>query len=641
MGMVRSWKPSGFGEVIRDSNHELYYRGEKVNKAVYRGNVVWNTTNSCSFIAVGRSYAGSMLLATSSPSGSASPTIVGTNLKLKVNNSPVVTIIGTSLFRGTSFTSNTSDIDMTRYIMRGYNRITVWGDSFSSFKLTGLLVPRIITPIPKGASSITSMSRAFMGCGLSLIPKNLLKNLPDVTEFDYVFSGCNFSELPNDLFYSQSKVKTFEGAFQGNYRLKNIPATLFQANHDATNFDHTFFDCRSLEHIPTGLFQGMTKAVSFWRTFMGCGSIKSVPNIFQGCTVATNFQQTFQNCSSIVDIGNNLFSDCGLDANFDSTFSSCTALEEIPNGLFDSAEEARSYRDTFLDCSSLKAIPENLFVKQKRAVIFLRTFSGCTSLKTLPSRMFPTDAPQRGGGHYKFSSTFAYCTGLESIPNSFFEGVYAMGGSDPSGTYEASGYEFYKTFIGCSSLKAVPSRLFANLRSYPTDKYGFPYNTRSTLRIRLYNVFENCTSLHSISSDIFADNIDALSAFTVFSLNALFKGCSELTDIPDGLFSPLQHCHFDHTFENCSSLQSLPAKEAFINPVFWAFYIQGQSGYDGTSISECLSFTECFAGCSEIVSIVPDFWNITSTGGYKPIGDQCFSGCTNAANYAEIPDDWK
>ena len=49
------------------------------------------------------------------------------------------------------------------------------------------------------------------------------------------------------------------------------------------------------------------------------------------------------------------------------------------------------------------------------------------------------------------------------------------------------------------------------------------------------------------------------------------------------------------------------------------------------------NFSYAFANCTGIVGDVPELWNefpdATGTG--------CFRGCTNASNYADIPDNWK
>ena len=61
-----------------------------------------------------------------------------------------------------------------------------------------------------------------------------------------------------------------------------------------------------------------------------------------------------------------------------------------------------------------------------------------------------------------------------------------------------------------------------------------------------------------------------------------------------------------------------------------------RSGWNEENIN-AVTFIETFYGCSGITSEVPELWisHPDATGTY------CYMRCTNAANYADIPADWR
>ena len=101
-----------------------------------------------------------------------------------------------------------------------------------------------------------------------------------------------------------------------------------------------------------------------------------------------------------------------------------------------------------------------------------------------------------------------------------------------------------------------------------------------------------------------------------------FRYCTSLSSIPAGLFDNCQNVtSFGGTFQGCTSLSSIPAG-LFDN------------------CSNVTKFSSTFSGCTAITSAVPELWN---TEKWPNVTDHasCFRDCTNAANYADIPEGWK
>lgn len=99
-----------------------------------------------------------------------------------------------------------------------------------------------------------------------------------------------------------------------------------------------------------------------------------------------------------------------------------------------------------------------------------------------------------------------------------------------------------------------------------------------------------------------------------------FKNYKKLQKIVTGIFDQ-NITDFESCFYKCSSLTSIP-DGLFDN---------------NTAVT---NFRSCFGDCSSITSAVPELWNTTK---WPNVTEKslCFSGCTKAANYPEIPDDWK
>ena len=138
-----------------------------------------------------------------------------------------------------------------------------------------------------------------------------------------------------------------------------------------------------------------------------------------------------------------------------------------------------------------------------------------------------------------------------------------------------------------------------------------------TIRGELTNIRFNANrSLEEILS-VFPASMSGVTSFS-----ETFRGCASLTSIPAGLFDNCTAVKsFNGAFSGCTSLAAIPA-----------------GLFDNCTAVK--SFYNTFNGCTSITSAVPELWDTAKWPNATNHAD-CFFNCANAANYANIPADWK
>lgn len=203
-------------------------------------------------------------------------------------------------------------------------------------------------------------------------------------------------------------------------------------------------------------------------------------------------------------------------------------------------------------------------------------------------------------------------------------------------------------------------------------------------------MFEGCQNIIDIRN--FCWDLSATGEVTI---NRLFKGCTSLSTISSGYgsdtdgpfwFGREKITHTDEAFMNCTSLtRNYPTlgpipkhysdvREFCNTGITTAVIYASDRGIDHN-----VDWTECFKDCKDLttITIEGDFFiqgtlnmtrmfenctSLTETPTYKGkklwewsgvkessgyvmakqiIGTECFKGCTQLADYDEIPDDWK
>ena len=271
----------------------------------------------------------------------------------------------------------------------------------------------------------------------------------------------------------------------------------------------------------------------------------------------------------------------GQAVTVDYTFCYQSNLVEIPGGLFDSSREVKRFDSNFFGCSRLIMIPGDLFQKCSAVEVFYKVFEKCTALRELPEELFFGNPNLRA-----VQMVFRDCTGLKSIPGGLF-------------SRNANLESVLNCFRNDTGLAELPEDLFSE----------------NPALVSFDGCFAGCAGLTSIPAGLFAHNLNAT------NFNDCFEGCTGLTSIPEDLFAnnvPDQNYGLRMCFYGCTGLTSIPSG-LFANVP------------DGTNLSQM------FEGCTGVVGDVPPLWETHPNSNHYG----CFSGCVNAANYADIPSDWK
>ncbi len=166
------------------------------------------------------------------------------------------------------------------------------------------------------------------------------------------------------------------------------------------------------------------------------------------------------------------------------------------------------------------------------------------------------------------------------------------------------------TFYGCTNLveaPKIPSTVTSTDSMFEgcTSLSKAPMIPNGVENIR--GMFKNCTNLAS------APNIPD----SVTYMQSTFSGCTNLTSASIG--NGVEN--MDNTFSGCIRLTTVPNIPTTVTHLNQAFY-----------------------GCTGLTE-VPRIWervtSDTTTYQGQPWGNGCFEGCTNASNYADIPNYWK
>lgn len=292
----------------------------------------------------------------------------------------------------------------------------------------------------------------------------------------------------------------------------------------------------------------------------------------------------------------------------ESLFKGCQNLEHFPNNLFvniaASGLQIDSLRSAFADCQKLTRLPKKLFkglTITARDISYL--FGGCTSLTVLPEDLFSNPS---FNNVLNVSMLFTGVP-IDQIP---FRLPFTSATS-------ANGI-----FYACPELREVREDLFSECTNLQTVNGCF---SSSGIESIPGNLFSQNTQLKVVSSAFSSTIIKSVPSGLFNNLPLLedasscFENCNQLITIQDAPFYGCPNLYdLEQCFYNCYRLQSVPSS------LF--------SGLPSYAV-----FRECFDSCRAITSPVPELWEqyTTSRRNY------CFYGCANAANYSDIPSNWR
>lgn len=363
----------------------------------------------------------------------------------------------------------------------------------------------------------------------------------------------------------------------------SIPADFFKNAHAFTDLRNAFSGIY-IAAIPAGLFDQLTNAANFSYCFSGMRHYGpndgptavppiSVPvDLFKYCTAATNFSYVFGSGARVTNVVTFKYN---VNAtNFSNIYSQCSDITQLLPDMFtpfDGSDcRATSFSGAFAS-SGITSIPSALFAKCSYATNFSNCFMDCKGLTAIPSGLFDGCTSAT-----TFQGTFDQCSGITAIPAELFK-------------YTVWANNFYSCFAG-TGITSIPEELFYWAR---------PSN--------LGACFADCTSLTSIPADLF----NTMYPLQPYSVSYMFQGCTALRTVPATLFAPATNIvNFSGVFNGCTNLRTVD-NNLFANNTY------------------ANNFSYAFENCSSL-TVLPDLWNQFPDASH----DECFSGCTNASNYA-------
>lgn len=258
-------------------------------------------------------------------------------------------------------------------------------------------------------------------------------------------------------------------------------------------------------------------------------------------------------------------------------FSECSGLTSIPGDLFTRCANLKTLTGCFSK-SPITTIPAGLFTGCPNVVSFESCFANCKSLKAIPTGLFDSC-----GKVTAFNSCFLGCTKLTEIPAGLFDSCPEV-------------QTFTSCFNNCTLLTELPEGLFQGKAKAE----------------QFTSCFGGCSSLETIPGDLFAGCVNAT------QFDSCFQLCQSIESVESGLFAGCtKAAQFRACFSNCTSLSEVP-----------------EGLFDNNAAITQLN--ECFLRCLQL-SHAPALWNSFPDASHT----KCFSSCTNADNYADIPSDWK
>ena len=424
----------------------------------------------------------------------------------------------------------------------------------------------------------------------------------------------------------------------------------------------------------------------FYKTFQECDDLTSIPSgLFVGVTGSASdmFRETFDKCDGITTIPSNLFAGVsgGGKGMFRAVFNECTSLTAMPENLFSGV--TRAYENQFKyafykDTSMTGYIPpstfsgliangsptatnmwQNAFGTQNTLATSCDSFTGMTEFTTGYKTLWnnkvscqPATCPAGKMLINGMCSDPGFTVTTTSNTTSLVFSLAAKGtfyvdcgddgtltGSGVTGTQiirNGTGSSSYTCTWGSAGAHTV--RFGGVAIAYGTDSSitfwrssngtqaniasvtgslssVFPQLGTGSGELPVFmNTFKGCTNITSIPSGLFSGITDGEQ--NMFS--STFEGCTNLATIPSGLFDDLETSAqnmFANTFNGCTSLTTIPSNM-----------------FGDISNGETSLFYGTFKNCTGITSIPSDlFTKITSAADF--MFSETFSGCTNLSGY--------
>jgi hypothetical protein len=156
--------------------------------------------------------------------------------------------------------------------------IDQWGDVGFEYLVGGFYGCSNLTTLATDgikSSVVTSIYRLFANSGITSIPENLFRSLPNISNAAAVFYEVkSFTALPQKLFWYNTQITSFNSTFR-RCVFTSVPTDFFRYNVNVTDMTSVFSNIIDLE-LPQDIFRYNTEVTSF-TAMNAAGNLVNMP----------------------------------------------------------------------------------------------------------------------------------------------------------------------------------------------------------------------------------------------------------------------------------------------------------------------------------------------------------------------------
>lgn len=338
----------------------------------------------------------------------------------------------------------------------------------------------------------------------------------------------------------------------------------------------------------------------------GLGNVSDL--IIPATTLSTGcYASLFEGNSNLVSVPSNLLPATTMESYaYQRIFADCVSLQYAPM-LPATTLASYCYSSAFSSCSSLREFPA-LNATNLAPYCYSAMFN-YSHISSIPSGYLPATTLQEGCYQNMFANSLSYLT---SVP------------SDLLPATNVPSYAYNGMFINAYGLTVTPDFPFTTVGNYGCYQMFFgSRNLKTAKEIRattlntssLQEMFKNCSSLVNITSELPALNVPS-SAYM-----EMFRACSMLDNIPIIRATTVGSNGMRSMFNSCTSLvtinSDLPATNLSTNSYYGMFYncsnLKKAPSILATNVAYSGSLSVIFYGCSKLNEIKAMFTTTPSS----------------------------
>lgn len=452
--------------------------------------------------------------------------------------------------------------------------------------------------------TIVGASRAFQGSRLMSVRAGAFSKATLSGSWEYVFRQTNVGNVEEGAFPATSEITNLHGMFYNCQTLTQIPGDVVKhAGKTCVTMTGLLYGCTSLIELPSGLFAGCSVVTNMSSAVSNTG-VKTLPaNLLTDCVSLTTASGIFSS-SKVTTVPADLFKTNTQLVDLSNVFAG-TPLEAVPATLFSTLTNLSTLSYGFMNCSSLTDLPDATLSKCVNLTDLSFAFYG-----TIRVSKFPTGILKGLTKLTNLLSGFELCSSSTrfSSPGTFTKDLMA----DLVNLTDAG-----RAFLGCPFNK-VEEGAFDSLAKVTSMGYFFGgprwSPSGATLTTVPESLFSKCVSLTEIAGFFASTALTVIppNLFTnmpkkasVKSLGEIFWGCSNLVNIPAGLFTGFTAVKaIDGLFGYATKVTDIPTDlfASMVNTLETVERLFSRSGLKVLKrdfLGDCTSLTSIREICSE------------------------------------------